>query len=427
LLTASNDTLKLRWEFAPSLDSPPDLRIAPKWDNKSPSIALFFEAGIPAVGGLLGLEAVLPPGWGWQELEIRGEGLLSWRSTDEELASEVLEPVGADDSIATEIAMSPSLHSPRRVVPLDASRLEPLNADELAPLDDTDFSFSEENSLSANALQMKPSTPSRRRKVNEAGRARKAMFSVAPRAPVPAGLFELEFEAPVSNALDSDSEDEEQERRVLSIEGRLVPLPYVLVSPDAPISIPFVRFDSSSLPAQCTVRCPHAVFQDDSSESEPQAQDGLGQSGRLFSTAGSCVGTFTWADDAGNVVPRRTSLPVTGPVRVVVQRNIWGVQTVLAALSWPPRAAEVTLTFSVPSVRVVKATSQGASLAHAVLPTDDNGAEVRVAGGRGALELVLEVADDGGVALPCFPDGNGDLKVELAGDSWDSELTGYVH
>lgn len=31
----------------------------------------------------MGLGAVLPHDWGWQELEIRGDGLLGWRSSGE--------------------------------------------------------------------------------------------------------------------------------------------------------------------------------------------------------------------------------------------------------------------------------------------------------------------------------------------------------
>lgn len=367
------------------MDSPPDLRITPKWDNKSPSISVSFEAGIPPISSSLSLEAVLPPGWGWRELEIRGDGLLSWRSSDEDLASEEIE-LDPDESIKTEMGALDDSELPSKI---------------LAPLDADDFSF-ELNSFSAR----QPQTPSRRRTVKTDLVRPSAVLKVSPRVPVPAAMFELDFEPFVM-----DFEEEEDSGRVLILEGTLVPLPLALVSPDVPVPIPFVRFDEPELPTQCSVVCPAATFSAEIPEDvSPQ----------LCSTSSSSLGTFTWTDDAGIAVPRRTTLPVSGPVRVAVQRNIWGVQTCLTALNWPQRTAEVAFTFPVPSVRVIKATSQGTQLPHTVLP-HGGGVEVRVEGGKGNLEIVLEVADDVGVALPSFPSANGELMVELAGDGWDSE------
>lgn len=395
-LTISTDTLTLEWGFVPSVGAPPDLRLTPRWDNVRPSIGVTFDATLQKRPGPLSLEALLPDGWGWSELEIRGDGLISWRSTDESLMSR--RAPTEDDSVATTVAAD-VFGSPRRINGLAT----------LDSADDFSFELSSFADGGARAKPSHPNTPSRRRSLT-AERATAALHKVSPRVPVPAALFELEFE-PTDD--DEDDDDDDEENRVLLLEGTLVPLPLTLVGPDAPVAIPFIRFDDSSLPTQSAIVCPNASFQESPSPATPASPT-------LCSTSSIFVGTFTWVDNEGNLVPPRPTVPVTGPIRLAVQRNIWGVQTISTAFDWPPRAAEVALVLPVSTVRVVQATCRGKSLARTVLPRDGS-AEVRVAGGRGGVELVLEVADEKGVALPVFPGSTGDLQVELAGSGWDSE------
>jgi hypothetical protein len=112
-------------------------------------------------------------------------------------------------------------------------------------------------------------------------------------------------------------------------------------------------------------------------------------------------------------------------VRVNVKRSIWGLQTLSVLLPWPAKADDVLVGLSVPpeAVRVIRASARGTSLPHAVHARVEDGvtlADVRIGRGRGNVELVLEVAYDDGVALPSL-EGTGELRVELAGDGWDSE------
>lgn len=397
----STDVMQLQWGFAPALGTPPDLRINPVWNGGQPSIGVTFEAVIAAIPGPFGLEAILPPGWGWSDLQIRADGLFSWRSADLHGLGALVSATATnpDDSQSTVDAFSPTLGGQG-------------NMPKLAPLDATDFSF-ELSSSQDDDMPSMPTTPSLRR-IERHGAA---VLKVVPRTPTPASVFELEFE--------HDEEDEEQNEdddRVLLVEGTLVPLPMTLVSPDAPVPIPFFRFDDASLPTECEVKCPEATLVPRVNE-EDEDED---ESPLLRDTTASSVGTFTWTDEAGAPLSPLPTRPVSGAVRVVAKRNIWGLQTISVMLPWPAKAEEVALGLSTPAaaVRVVRASARGTPLPHAIVAREEDGqqlADVRVGRGRGSVELVLEVAEDNGVALPSFPGGTGDLRVELSGDGWESE------
>lgn len=396
----STDVMALQWGFAPALGTPPDLRVSPNWDAIQPSIDVTFEAVIATIAGPFGLEAILPPGWGWSNLQIRADGLFSWRSADLHGLGALVSATATnpDDSTETIEAFSPTLGG-QGAMP------------NLAPLDATDFSF-ELNSFQDDRPAA-PTTPSLRR-IERHGAA---VLKVVPRTPTPAAVFELEFERSGGD----DEDDEDDDERVLLVEGTLVPLPMTLVSPDAPVSIPFFRFDDASLPTECDVKCAEAIL-------VPRADAGSDDddAALLCDTTMSSLGAFMWTDEAGARHAPRATLPVSGTVRVVVKRNIWGLQTVSIMLPWPAKAEEVVVGLSTPAaaVRVVRASARGTPLPHAVHAREEDEralADVRVGRGRGSVELVLEVADDNGVALPSFPGGVGEIRVELAGDGWESK------
>lgn len=384
----STDVVALQWGFAPALGTPPDLRIVPHWDARQASVDITYEAVIPAIDGPFKLEAVLPAGWGWSSLQIRADGLFSWRSADLQGLGTLVSATATnpDDSMSTVGA---------REGPSD-----------LASLDAADFSF-ELNSYREDGQPALPATPSLRR-IERHGAA---VLKVVPRTPTPASLFELEFE---------HGGNDEEEDNVLLVEGTLIPLPMTLVSPGTPVPIPFFRFEDGSLPAECDVKCPGAAL-----VSRPHTdEDG---SPSLCDTTQPTVGTFAWTDEGGALLSPCAAVPVSGAVRVNAKRSIWGVQTLSVLLPWPGKAEEVLLGLSVPpeAVRVVRASARGTSLPYAVHPRLEDGhtlTDVRVGRGRGNVELVLEVAYDDGVALPST-EGAGDLRVELAGDGWDSTST----
>ncbi|KAL1413488.1 hypothetical protein Q8F55_001262 [Vanrija albida] len=394
----STDVLNLEWAFLPSRDSPPDLRIIPQWDAYRPLISVSFEGTLPVTPGPLVLEAVLPPGWGWSEIEIRGDGLLSWRSTDGE-GWTVLESAGAvdpDDSTATIEAQ----RTPRRQTGLPPG------------LDPTDFSF-ELNSFDSPSPQ-KPLTPGRRPLTAE--RVAPALHRVVTRSPTPASVFQLEFED-----LDYDKDD-----RVVRLLGRIVPLNLTLVSPGAPVQIPFVRFDDLSLPTHCTVACPQASFI--TVEGEPGADTSstwiapASDTPQLCDTTLPSIGVFTWTQD-GYPIPALSPATIQGPVHVAIQRDVWAVQTSTLTFAWPAHAAEVGVWFPGSDVRVIRAASSDAHLPRALLPFPDGpGTEVRVGRGRGSVELVVEVVSGYTVAVPYFSHGKGDLLIELVRDQWDHLL-----
>ncbi|BEJ17291.1 hypothetical protein CspHIS471_0606920 [Cutaneotrichosporon sp. HIS471] len=384
----STDVVTLQWGFAPALGTPPDLRIVPHWDPRQPSVGITFEAVIASTDGPFRLEAVLPPGWGWKSLQIRADGLFSWRSADLQGLGALISATATnpDDSIST-------------VGPIEGPS-------DLASLGAADFSF-ELNSYREDDGPALPATPSLLR-IERHGAA---ALKVVPRTPTLASTFELEFE---------HSRNDEEDDSVLLVEGTLVPLPMTLVSPNARVPIPFFRFEDATLPAECDVKCPGAVLvrrpQPDDEE-EPLS---------LCSTTEPSVGTFAWTDEGGTPLAPHAAVPVSGVVRANVKRSIWGLQTLSVLLPWPTNAEEVLVGLSVPpeTVRVVRASARGTSLPHAVHAREEDGAmfaDVRVGRGRGNVELVLEVANDDGVALPVL-EGTGKLRVELAGDGWEKPL-----
>lgn len=270
----------------------------------------------------------------------------------------------------------------------------------LADLEPDDFSF-ELNSIRTDA-RPRPVTPSLRRSIT-AELAQASMFKVKTRAPVHASSFELEFE-----------DDGEEEDRVVILRGVLAPLPLTLVPPETNMEIPFVRFLDPALPTRAAVVCDNATFHLGSSE-ETSGPEGK----RLCDVWKPSIGTFSWGDEA---ISKHDAAAVSGPVKVVAQRNIWGLQTVALAFQWPIDAHGIK--FDLPkskTARVVRATALGRPIARSITEKNDS-VQIRLAGGRGVVEVVLEVADAEGVALPSFPGATGEIAVELVGPGWDREL-----
>lgn len=353
-----------------------------------------FRATLPVTSGPVVLESVLPPGWGWSELEITGDGLLSWRSTDGEgwIVLESQSTVDPDESTAT----------------IDAQRT-PLKQTGLPPGLDTDFSF-ELNSFDSPSPR-KPVTPGRRRPSSSGHSAASALLRVVPRSPTPASVFQLEFAA----------EDDDADERIIDFEGSIAPLNLTLVSPGAPVQIPFVRFDDLSFPTRCTVTCPQATFITAETKPDEDKSSASSETPQTCDTTLPSIGVFNWTQD-GLPLPVPSPVTISGPVHVTIQRSVWAVQTVSTTFAWPANGAEVGARFPGSSVRVVRATSNDTHLPRAVLPlADDLGTEVRVGRGRGSVELVVEVVSGDAVAIPSFTHGKGDLLVEMVGSEWDSE------
>lgn len=388
----STDSLFIEWALVPSVGSPPDLRVTPAWRQGQPTISLSFEATLPPGPSSLGLGVVLPQAWGWQELEIRGDGLLGWRSSGESsgvLASAV-SPNGHVDPDST--ATMDDLHGLNGL-----STPPPDHQVALADLEPDDFSF-ELNSIRTDA-RPRPVTPSLRRSIT-AELAQASMFKVKPRAPVHASSFELEFE-----------DDGEEEDRVIILRGVLAPLPLTLVPPESNMEVPFVRFLDPSLPTRAAVICDNATFH--------TSEEATGQEGRrLCDIWKPSIGTFSWGDEA---LSNQDAAVVSGPVKVVAQRDIWGVQTVALAFQWPIDAHGIKFDVPTKTARIVRATALGRQIARSITEKDGS-VQIRLAGGRGVVEVVLEVASAEGVALPSFPGATGEIAVELVGPGWDSEF-----
>lgn len=391
----STDSLFIEWALVPSVGSPPDLRVTPAWRQGRPTISVSFEATLPPTPGPLGVKAILPQDWGWQELEIRGDGLLGWRSSGESsgvLASAASPHANIDpDSTAT----MDDLHGLNGL-----STPPPDHQVALADLEPDDFSF-ELSSIRTDA-RPRPVTPSLRRSIT-AELAQASMFKVKPRTPVHASSFELEFEA-----------DDEEEDRVIIVRGVLAPLPLTLVPPEKDMEIPFVHFVDPSLPTRVAVICDGATFHLAASE-EAAGSEGK----RLCEVWKPSIGTFSWGHEAA---AKEDAAVVSGPVKVVAQRNIWGVQTIALAFQWPGEASGIKFDVPTKTARIIRATALGRQIARSITDRGDS-VQIRLAGGRGVVEVVLEAVDAEGVALPSFPGGTGEIAVELVGPGWDSKLS----
>lgn len=376
------------------MGSPPDLRVTPVWRQGQPTINLSFEATLPPGPSALGLGANVPQDWGWQELEIRGDGLLGWRSSGESsgVLASAASPWGNGDPDST--ATVDDLQGLNGL-----STPPPDHQVALADLEPDDFSF-ELNSIRTDA-RPRPATPSLRRSIT-AELAQASMFKVKPRAPVHASSFELDFE-----------DDGEEEDRVIIVRGVLAPLPLTLVPPETNMEIPFIRFLDPSLPTRAAVICDNATFHAGSPDevTEPEGR-------RLCDVWKSSIGTFSWGDEA---LSKQDAGVVNGPVKVVSQRNIWGVQTVALAFQWPIDAHGIKFDLPTKTARIVRATALGRQMARSITHKGD-AVQIRLAGGRGVVEVVLEIVDAEGVALPSFSGANGEIAVELVGPGWDREF-----
>lgn len=264
-----------------------------------------------------------------------------------------------------------------------------------------DFSF-ELNGIDV-PQPRRPVTPSRSRPTTPSFDSKTGSIrqpKIGPRDPLPGRLFDLYF-------------DDAQERSFVVL-GALVPMsPLTLVSPAVPVSLPFIRLsDANSKRSSCLITCPSAKYTDGTSTSTQQ----------LRNSSDPTFGTFTWMDTRGRSISPRKSEGIRGDVRVRVQRNNWGVQTMSILLPWPKRATEVAFTVSGDrTLRIQRAMTGGAALPRSLtqLVLD---VEVRLGsnGKEGLAEVVLEMGDGGDkVGLPQFVDATGTMTIELRGEGWE--------
>jgi len=391
--------------------------VIPKWDPRHPTIAVSFDS--PTKGYSVPIEAVLPDGWGWSSLSIRGENLVSWSSIDGDWWDEVSQPGQEqyDDSTTTEIDDSfstirqrrptPTPHTParsltpsyerssaslmRQPIPAGMGRME-------------DFSF-EMSSNSIDTTRISSSTPSLPYTPSPAGQGVAPGSPISPavvhmrrpiNGPAAAKLFDLVFSESTGSVV---------------FEGVLVPVSKLtLVSQSFPTAIPFVRIDDGESPARCELSGP---FNPDQTSS------------RQVDVASPDIGNFSWKSDGPSAIsePGRMNTDVT----VKVVKDTWGVLTQHITFVWPKRAAEVGFIVPSKTVRIQRVTKAGTALARATALVD-GGTAIRLglgSGGNqqgkdGVVEVVLEVRgeEQGGelgiVAIPRF-EGAGRLSVDLKG------------
>jgi hypothetical protein len=81
-LMGRTNQLRLEWSFLNNTH-PTTLRIQPRWHATHPEIGFTYNTRLPhSQDRLLPIEIAIPDGWGWSQLSIQGDDLMSWRSTD---------------------------------------------------------------------------------------------------------------------------------------------------------------------------------------------------------------------------------------------------------------------------------------------------------------------------------------------------------
>jgi len=379
------------------------------------------------------VEAVIPDGWGWTELSIRGEGLVSWRSIDgdwwdEPAGSAVAAPAsaGADQS-ADMLAIDDSLSTIRQRRNLATRRGHPASVSHGNPaaslLRQTlpsmgkmeEYSFEMSNTSVETATPLTPisssmSTPKATSRRSTPSPAHFASSTPGPvhvaadiqmrrpvRGPPPAKLFDLEYD---------------EDGGSLLLEGTLVPCSKVmLVSTGLPMAVPFVRVDTAEEGDRiCEVECRGRIG---------------GQTAEVDLGAGD-AGWFRWTDAESRLLPDEKAR-VDGDVEVRMVRDVWGGVTVKMSFVWPRRAKEMGWTVPSADVRLTRATQRGGVLSWAASVVDGQ-TEVRVGrgdrGGGGAeagrVEVTYETRlTESVLPVPAF-EGDGRMIVHLRGDCGES-------
>ena len=131
----------MRYTFDSAETSRPSLSIEPVWSTNDPYVRVEFESTVQATDKIVDLQAVVPLGFGWTDLSIQGDDLVSWHCADAEhlgsaLARPSLRPdidhnpddtgifdFDADDSFSTvrHVSPSPSLRPSTQHNPASAS------------------------------------------------------------------------------------------------------------------------------------------------------------------------------------------------------------------------------------------------------------------------------------------------------------------
>lgn len=387
----STESLKLEWSFTSSdlasgsSTTLSTLHVLPRWDAKRPSINVLFETTLPAnteAGDVVPIEAVLPEGWGWSTLALRGESLKSWQSVDGDWFDELLQSPEndmADDedaSFATVRSshnarpglsnMTPSRsalggNGPKSLVKSppftpsstsSASLLRQTLPSSLSHMDDFSFEVSGmmDSPTQYHTPTAKISTPH-----HYQSPAAPPTPAVEKRQPVPARLFDLTFDP------------EYQGDRTFTLEGTIVPIsPVTLVTPSIPTDIPFIRLDLNSL-ASCTVNCPSATFHQPLHQSPHH----------IVVDTSAHIGCFEWTDDAGNKIAHGAVAPLDRDVHVKLASKWVGLsQSVL--FHWPFGARAIGLRVPSGSESILSARRRGRDMLGASMRSGLEEAQVRL-------------------------------------------------
>ena len=352
--------LRLEWSFI-TTSNVTSLNVTPHWERKD--LGFNFKTTVDTTSTLVPIEIIIPNGWGWSHFDIQGPTLRSFRSTDIDgwhttIQCNANENEDEEESFSTIRNIIPSNLRPS--VGRSASLMKQSLPDDIR-IDE--FSF--ENPDDSGTQTIVPSSPILEKRV------------IVPDKPTPARLFDLAF--------DDDSGD-----RSFVIEGTLVPLFPTLVSGSIPVDIPFVKS------GEYQITCLNSTLPD------------------TCDTSGSHVGSFTWADMYGSLIPS-SIIPVKGDIRVRLMRDTWG-QIRMSILS-PCRKGEIAFSMGKGSIQIRKAEVDGVPTRYCL--TADG---IRLGcGGSGMAEVEIDLGE-GDVSLPHFEGAEGVMIVELRGPGWEGKL-----
>lgn len=395
------------------------------------TIHVSYETAISAVDGVVPVEAVIPAGWGWRELSIRGEGLVSWRSIDGDWWDDHADAVSAgrtsapadhsaDISSASMDDSFSTVRQRRNVTPIrghstptglgnPAASLLRQTLPSMGKMEEFSFEMSNSSIETAKPTTPTPTSMSTPRAGSRRSTPSPAQYAVSQqgpepvaaephtrrplRGPAPATLFDLEYD---------------EEGGSLLFEGTLIPISKsTLVSTGLPLAVPFVRVEAAyELGRVCEVQC----------------RGRMGGSTAEMNLEKGDVGRFKWTDAEAKMLPDERTR-IHGEVEVWMVRDVWGGVSVRTAFDWPKRAREVGWTVPSPDVRVTRVAQRRSVLPWAASEVDGQ-TEVRVGRGdrggsgveNGHVEVEYEVRMEGvTVPVPLFK-SEGQLTVHLKGD-----------
>ena len=437
--------LRLEWAFASPYQAT-TLQVIPRWDARHPAINITYESHLPITNNdqLVPIEMVIPDGWGWRHLETTGPNLLSWRSTDIDHFDIHLRDhddddegeEGPDDSFSTirnrHSQLQPPTHPqtqiqarPQLRTHTSASLMKqtlPVSGD--MTVDDFSFEMTSGDHLtipaSTGSGSSRPGTPARSSPgtsgvhFQNQGRNQSQSQGEMTSQPVAARFFDLVF----------DRGNEDSSDRGYMIEGTLVPLSTLtLVSGSQPVDIPFIKSPNQGL-GECTVICPNGLL------SSGDKEEGV------CDTTQPSIGQFTWTDAYGSTIRPTTPEPIRGNIRVRLHRGKWGLVSMSILFPWS-RSQELAFRLSGDQpTKIVKAEVGSVGVPRSLTRLGEGGDEIRLALGLGLgqggqsgqvrtgkmCEVVLELEEVGDIPLPHFPDGEGQLTLELRGDGWSCKL-----